>query len=57
MVGFGIGLMVAVVYWAIIYWSDLYGYSLRLSPFWLMWFPNILILSIGASVALGRMRR
>ncbi len=46
-VGFGIGLIVALLYWVMLYWSDVYGYQLKLSPFWLMWFPNLVILGAG----------
>jgi lipopolysaccharide export system permease protein len=46
-VGFGIGLIVALLYWFMLYWSDAYGNQLKVSPFWLMWFPNIVVLCAG----------
>jgi lipopolysaccharide export system permease protein len=54
MVGIGVGLIVAVLYWIMNYWGDMYGYSLRLPPAVLMWFPNALIVAAGAAVAIAR---
>jgi lipopolysaccharide export system permease protein len=56
-VGFIFGLLVAVVYWALLLGGQTLGIRLGYSPFWSMWFPNILALSTGFVMALVRVRR
>jgi lipopolysaccharide export system permease protein len=50
-VGFIFGLLIAVVYWALLLGGQTMGVRLGYSPFWSMWFPNILAISIGLILA------
>jgi lipopolysaccharide export system permease protein len=56
-VGFIFGLLIAVIYWALLLGGQTMGIRLGYSPFWSMWFPNILALSIGFVMGLVRVRR
>ncbi|MDR3334701.1 MAG: LptF/LptG family permease [Treponema sp.] len=56
-VGFIFGLLIAVVYWALMFVGQTMGLRLGYSPFWTMWFPNILATSIGLVLCLLRIRR
>jgi lipopolysaccharide export system permease protein len=56
-VGFIFGLLIAVVYWALLLGGQTMGIRLSTSPFWSMWLPNILALSIGLVLAVIRIRR
>jgi lipopolysaccharide export system permease protein len=47
-VGFGIGLLVALLYWVLLYWCDAASYQLKISAVLLMWMPNLVILAAGA---------
>jgi lipopolysaccharide export system permease protein len=56
-VGFIFGLLIAVVYWALLLGGQTMGQRLGYSPFWSMWLPNILALSIGllmGAIRIGR---
>ena len=53
-VGFIFGLIIAVVYWALLLGGQTMGIRLNTSPFWSMWMPNILALSAGIILALIR---
>jgi len=46
-VGFIFGLIIAVIYWALLLGGQTMGIRLSTSPFWSMWTPNILALSVG----------
>lgn len=46
-VGFGIGLLVALLYWVLLYWCDAASYQLKISAILLMWMPNLVILTAG----------
>jgi lipopolysaccharide export system permease protein len=46
-VGFIFGLIISVIYWALLFGGQTMGIRLNTSPFWSMWMPNILALSIG----------
>jgi lipopolysaccharide export system permease protein len=55
--GFGIGLFVAVLYWAMLIGGQTLGLRTEFSPFIAMWAPNILILLISFPLLLlGRSR-
>ncbi|MDR2740291.1 MAG: LptF/LptG family permease [Treponema sp.] len=56
-VGFIFGLLIAVVYWALLLGGQTMGMRLGYSPFWSMWLPNILALSIGVIMGIVRIRR
>ena len=51
-VGFIIGLIIAVIYWALLLGGQTMGIRLNTSPFWSMWLPNILALSVGGVLAI-----
>ncbi|MDR1596098.1 MAG: LptF/LptG family permease [Treponema sp.] len=56
-VGFIFGLLIAVVYWALLLGGQTMGMRLGYSPFWSMWLPNILALTIGVIMGIVRIRR
>ncbi|MFW5729897.1 MAG: LptF/LptG family permease, partial [Spirochaetota bacterium] len=50
-VGFGLGLLVAVVYWSLLIAGDtLGGREMQISPVLAMWVPNLLVLLVGLVV-------
>ena len=53
-VGFIFGLIIAVIYWALLLGGQTMGIRLNTSPFWSMWMPNILALSAGLVLAVVR---
>jgi lipopolysaccharide export system permease protein len=56
-VGFIFGLLIAVVYWALLLGGQTMGQRLGYSPFWSMWLPNILALFIGLIMGIVRIGR
>ncbi|MDR2404608.1 MAG: LptF/LptG family permease [Spirochaetaceae bacterium] len=56
-VGFIFGLIIAVLYWALLLGGQTMGLRLGYSPFWSMWFPNILAISVGLFLCILRFRR
>jgi lipopolysaccharide export system permease protein len=56
-VGFIIGIIVAALYWVLLFLGQTMGLRLGTSPFWSMWFPNLLSLSIGIILAFVRVRK
>jgi lipopolysaccharide export system permease protein len=56
-VGFIFGLIIAVIYWALLLGGQTMGIRLGYSPFWSMWFPNILAISVGLLMGIIRIRR
>jgi lipopolysaccharide export system permease protein len=56
-VGFIFGLLIAVIYWALLLGGQTMGQRLGYSPFWSMWLPNILALFIGLIMGAIRIRR
>ncbi len=46
-VGFGLGLLVAVLYWALLLGGQTFSTRLGWSPFWAMWAPNIFVFFAG----------
>lgn len=55
-VGFGIGLLITVVYWAMLIGGRTIGIRTTISPALIMWFPNIFIFLIGIILIIRRMR-
>ncbi len=48
--GFGIGLLVAVIYWAMLAGGQTLGNRIEgISPFWAMWAPNVFVLAAGVT--------
>jgi lipopolysaccharide export system permease protein len=56
-VGFIFGLIIAVIYWALLLGGQTLGLRLGYSPFWSMWLPNILAASIGLVMCVVRLRK
>jgi lipopolysaccharide export system permease protein len=56
-VGFIFGLLISVVYWALLLGGQAMGIRMSASPFWSMWMPNILALSIGLVLAVIKVRK
>jgi lipopolysaccharide export system permease protein len=56
-VGFIFGNIIAVLYWSMLFIGQTMGLRLRTSPFWSMWLPNILSLSIGVVLAIIKVRK
>jgi lipopolysaccharide export system permease protein len=56
-VGFIFGLIIAVIYWALLLGGQTWGLRLGYSPFWSMWLPNILAASVGLVMCLVRLRK
>jgi lipopolysaccharide export system permease protein len=54
--GFGIGILIAVLYWALLIGGDALGRRLGWSPFWSMWLPNALVLAAGLALWGARLR-
>ncbi len=48
-IGFGIGLIVSILYWSLLFAGQTLGLRLDFPPFWSMWLPNILIVALGLS--------
>ncbi len=56
-VGFGVGLMVSVLYWGMLVAGQSLGYRLDYSPVLSMWFPNLVVLALGLLFFVLRFRR
>jgi lipopolysaccharide export system permease protein len=56
-VGFIFGLIISVIYWALLLGGQTMGIRFDTSPFWSIWTPNILALSIGVVLAIIKVRR
>ena len=56
-VGFIFGNIIAVVYWVMLFIGQTMGLRLGTSPFWSMWLPNIISLSVGVVLAIIRVRK
>jgi len=55
-VGFGLGILIAVAYWALLLGGQTLGTRLGWSPFWSMWIPNAVVLAAGAFLWTARSR-
>jgi lipopolysaccharide export system permease protein len=53
-VGFIIGIVIAAVYWALLLIGQDLGTRLGFSPFWSMWFPNVLAIAAGLGLTAVR---
>jgi lipopolysaccharide export system permease protein len=56
-VGFIFGLIIAVIYWALLLGGQTMGVRMGTSPFWSMWLPNILAALIGLIMLIARIRK
>jgi lipopolysaccharide export system permease protein len=56
-VGFIVGLLISVLYWALLLGGQTMGARLGYSPFWSIWFPNILAVSAGIVMGIVRIRK
>jgi lipopolysaccharide export system permease protein len=56
-VGFGVGLFVAIVYWGLLVAGQTFGVRMALSPALSMWFPDAVVLAVGAIFFLTGARR
>jgi len=56
-VGFIFGLIISVIYWALLFGGQTMGIRLNTSPFWSIWAPNILALSIGLILTVIKVTR
>lgn len=56
-VGFIFGILIAVIYWSMLFIGQTMGLRVRTPPFWSMWLPNIICLSVGLVLAMIRIRK
>jgi lipopolysaccharide export system permease protein len=56
-VGFIFGNIIAVIYWSMVFIGQTMGLRLGTSPFWSMWYSNVLCLVIGLIMALRRVTK
>jgi lipopolysaccharide export system permease protein len=56
-VGFIIGLIIAVFYWTLLLGGQTMGIRMGFSPFWSMWTPNILAMTVGLILCAVRIRK
>ena len=56
-VGFIFGILIAVIYWSMLFIGQTMGLRVRTPPFWSMWLPNIICLSVGLVLAVIRIRK
>jgi len=56
-VGFIFGILIAVLYWSMLFIGQTMGLRVGTPPFWSMWYPNILSLSVGIVLAVIKVRR
>ncbi|MDR2444467.1 MAG: LptF/LptG family permease [Spirochaetaceae bacterium] len=56
-VGFILGIIISVVYWALLLGGQNMGIRLGYSPFWTMWLPNMITFIIGFIMCIQRIRR
>jgi len=56
-VGFALGLIIAVLYWALLIGGQTLGVRLGYSPFWAMWLPNISVVFTGLVLTIWRFKR
>ncbi|MDR2795495.1 MAG: LptF/LptG family permease [Spirochaetaceae bacterium] len=56
-VGFILGIIISVVYWALLLIGQNMGIRLGYSPFWTMWLPNIITFIIGFVMCIQRVRK
>jgi lipopolysaccharide export system permease protein len=54
--GFGVGILIAVIYWALLLGGQTFGTRLSWSPFWSTWAPNAVVLASGLALWIARLR-
>jgi len=54
--GFGVGIIVSVIYWALLLGGQTLGARLDWSPFWSTWAPNAAVLLAGLGLWIARLR-
>ncbi len=54
--GFGLGILIAVIYWALLLGGQTFGTRLSWSPFWSTWAPNLVVLAAGLALWAARLR-
>jgi len=54
--GFGVGILVSVIYWALLLGGQTLGARLDWSPFWSTWAPNAVVLIAGLGLWIARLR-
>jgi len=54
--GFGVGILVAVIYWALLLGGQTLGTRLSWDPFWSIWAPNVAVLAVGLMLWIARLR-
>jgi lipopolysaccharide export system permease protein len=55
--GFGIGILVAVIYWALLLGGITLASRIGWPPFWSTWAPNFVVLASGGALWIARLRR
>ena len=56
-VGFGIGVLISILYYGMLFAGQTLGYRVLLNPIIAMWTPNMIIFLAGMIVFMGRLRR
>jgi lipopolysaccharide export system permease protein len=56
-VGFMVGLVISVIYWVLLFGGLSLGQRAGYSPFWTMWFPDMLTMGIGLVMCIKRIRK
>jgi lipopolysaccharide export system permease protein len=56
-VGFLVGVVISVIYWVFLFGGQTLGLRAGLSPFWTMWFPDMLTMGIGLFMCIRRIRK
>ncbi|MDR1096257.1 MAG: LptF/LptG family permease [Spirochaetaceae bacterium] len=56
-VGLILGMFIAVIYWAFMLIGQNMGIKLGYSPFWTMWLPDLLSITIGTGLCLRQIKR
>jgi lipopolysaccharide export system permease protein len=54
--GFGLGILIAVIYWALLLGGQTFGTRLSWSPFWSTWAPNLVVMVAGLALWAARLR-
>ena len=54
--GFGVGILIAVIYWALLLGGQTLGTRLSWSPFWSIWAPNAAVLAAGLALWIARLQ-
>lgn len=54
--GFGVGILVSVLYWSLLLGGQTLGTRLGWSPFWSTWAPNAAVLIVGLGLWIARLR-